>query len=82
MRLNKREVIDAIQSEYVDGDKSLRELAERFGVNRQNIYYYGRIGFPNWAEITERKRAYCTVKTLIPFLRDREIEMLGLLRKV
>lgn len=58
MRKSKAEIAEAIEREYVNGDKSLCSLAKELGYSQPRLSQIGRELVPGYAEATERRRVF------------------------
>ena len=55
MKLNKREVIDLLEREYIRGTSTLPILAESLGCTWQRLSQLGREHFPEWKEHSRKR---------------------------
>jgi hypothetical protein len=58
VKLNKAEVQQILQTEYVNGNASLYDLAKRLKCTAPALAYYGRMFFTDWNEHTAKRRIF------------------------
>ena len=69
MKLNKREVIDLLEREYIRGTSTLPILAESLGCTWQRLSQLGNEHFPNWQEHSRRRKV---LKSKIFVLEEKD----------
>lgn len=57
MTVDKKKLYDVLDRDYINGNANLEIIGMQFGVTRAAIAYYGKMMFPEWKELTTKKKS-------------------------